>query len=184
MYDAEKNLIRHYDENIVYYSPAGDIALAHVEVYPKQDDKILDIGCGDGRLLLNLPSGISYLGVDYSENRIRKARVSYPSATFICQDIYEFLENDNGTYNLIACFEVLEHLVEPQRLIELAMKRLDKNGVFFGSVPVNMPYIAHLQVYKDIESVREAFQPEFCTEAGGHFWFKRYINTWSSKPKE
>ena len=171
MYDEENKLIKHYDKNIVYYSPAGSVALARVEVFPKQDDKILDLGCGDGRLLSSLPKGISYLGVDYSENRIKKAKENYPEADFVCRNIYEFLESDTDTYNLIACFELLEHLADPKRLVTLAMKRL--NGTFFGSVPVNMPYVAHLQVYREITEVKEVFQPDFCIEAGGHFWFKR-----------
>lgn len=51
--------------------------LEFIKNYAKDRDKILDFGCGNGRLLEILPSEIDYLGVDVSQKLIDLASKSY-----------------------------------------------------------------------------------------------------------
>lgn len=99
----------------------------------KAGDSILDLGCGNGRLLEALKEKeIKYLGVDNSSELIKLAQNNYPDNKFVVGDILE-LENTpdilelansrevlNGTYDFIFCLAVLQHI--PSR--ELRIKAL------------------------------------------------------------
>lgn len=53
----------------------------------KESDTVLDVGCGNGRLLLGLPKGIKYTGVDFSTVLLERAVANHPNANFIEADI-------------------------------------------------------------------------------------------------
>jgi len=171
MYEKEQKLLKHYNKHLSYSSTAGGFALSTLEI-SLTTGSLLDLGCGDGRLSGAVPEGIEYLGVDFSSGRIEKAKKNHPDRAFVCQDAYEFLEGDDGKYDFIACFEFLEHLVEPKRVLELAKVRLNDGGMIFGSVPVKMGYVAHLQVFEDAEDLKEKLDPDFWVEKNKHFWCK------------
>jgi 2-polyprenyl-3-methyl-5-hydroxy-6-metoxy-1,4-benzoquinol methylase len=174
MYEEEEKLLDHYNKHVNYSSTAGGHALRALDISLTDGGCLLDLGCGDGRLTTALPKNeyIYYRGVDFCPARIEKAKEKYPDRQFICQDVYEFLEGDEDKYDFIACFEVLEHLVEPQRVLTLARKRLKEGGMIFGSVPVDMGYIAHLQVFKNEEELKEKLNPDSWVEKNKHFWCK------------
>lgn len=71
---------------------------------------VLDVGCGDGRLLAELASttdrGPSLVGVDLDEHAIELARALVPTAQFECTDVSEL----DGEYDAVTCIETLEHL--------------------------------------------------------------------------
>lgn len=55
----------------------------------KNKDRILDVGCGEGRLLNNLGTGVDYTGIDFSKKMIEIAKKRYGSKNhkFIIGDI-------------------------------------------------------------------------------------------------
>ena len=171
MYEKEEKLLKHYNKRLNYSSTAGGGALGTLKM-SLTTGSLLDLGCGDGRLAKVIPKEMKYLGVDFSSGRIEKARKNHPDRKFICQDAYKFLEGDDGRYDFIACFEFLEHLVTPKRVLTLARARLSNGGVIFGSVPVNRGYFAHLQVFKDEEELKEKLDPDSWVEKNKHFWCK------------
>ncbi len=73
--------------------------------------RVLDIGCGNGRLLQVLPGDIQYLGVDLSAKLVREARKSYPGKRFITGDFlslpYAKLSKD---YDFVFAIAVFHHL--------------------------------------------------------------------------
>jgi SAM-dependent methyltransferase len=48
---------------------------------------VLDVGCGNGRLLLGLPQDINYTGIDISSTLIKNAFAGHPQAKFLETDI-------------------------------------------------------------------------------------------------
>lgn len=74
---------------------------------------VLDVGCGQGSLLLDIMAehpDIEPHGVDISPTAIEFARRKVPNGTFGLLDlVHEALP---GTYDLVICSEVLEHIVE------------------------------------------------------------------------
>lgn len=78
----------------------------------KTEDKILDLGCGNARLLANLPPGVSYLGLDNSAEliKINQGRSSSPQTTFVLGDILRLDDFKPGDFNFIFCLAVFHHL--------------------------------------------------------------------------
>ncbi|MFA6995543.1 MAG: class I SAM-dependent methyltransferase [Patescibacteria group bacterium] len=104
----------------------------------RDGDKILDVGCGNGRLLETLKDkNISYLGVDNSEELIKIARQNYPDYKFLVGDILSLQTITKDSFDYIFCVAVLPHIpskkLQIQALEELR-GRLNLGGVIILSV--------------------------------------------------
>ncbi|MCD6051382.1 MAG: arnC 3 [Verrucomicrobia bacterium] len=76
---------------------------------------VLEIGCGDGELLVHLHAG-SKTGVDLSEAQLAHARARIPEGTFIAQ-AGELLDLQ-ATFDVIILSETLDLSADVQRLLE------------------------------------------------------------------
>lgn len=73
--------------------------------------KVLDIGCGNGRLLYVLPQNIEYIGVDLSRNLVREARRLHPGRKFITGDFLSLpLDKLGKDYDFLFAIAVFHHL--------------------------------------------------------------------------
>ena len=102
--------------------------------------RVLDLGCGDGRLwefLRERVPGLAYLGVDASRELLEHAHARAPSpdcawleADFVAQSLPQpVLE---ARYDLICLFGVLHHVPSQARRVQLLRElaaRLDTDGV-------------------------------------------------------
>jgi 2-polyprenyl-3-methyl-5-hydroxy-6-metoxy-1,4-benzoquinol methylase len=83
----------------------------------RDGDSVLDVGCGNGRLIENLKNkSVNYLGVDNSEELIKLAGINYPDKNFKVLDILK-LETLNQKFDLVISVAVLHHL--PSRDLRL-----------------------------------------------------------------
>lgn len=84
--------------------------------------KIFEVGCGEGHvtnvLLERTKAKID--AIDISETILDLARSSVNSnrVTFECKNIYT-IDGENRSADLVVCCEVLEHLEDPQRGLEI-----------------------------------------------------------------
>lgn len=165
-YKREEELIQHYDSNLKYYSPVSDEKYFR-QVFKKfnikidQKSRVLDIGCGDGRVFNYVKQASSYVGVDYSVKRIEKASNLYnmfDNCNFIQSCVREYVNNTNINFDIVTSFEFFEHIIEPQCIIETILNKCDKVKIV-ASLPVNLPYKAHLSVWKNIDEVRSSLSP-------------------------
>lgn len=92
--------------------------------YVKPGDKVLDLGCGNGRLAsLFSDAKISYLGIDNSEELIKIAREKYqndPAVKFEVGDASN-LSTVDGNFNVVFMIAVLHHI--PDRKLRLQILR-------------------------------------------------------------
>ena len=74
--------------------------------------RVLDVGCGSGRLLSELSKRkIDYLGLDFSEVLLQQAKKSFPKERFLLRDITtEDGWQRVGEYDAIFCLGVLHHI--------------------------------------------------------------------------
>ncbi len=176
-YPKESALIGHYDTHLDYESSADrfvlELLLRTFSVSIPPETHVLDLGCGDGRLGLALADlGAQVEGVDYSLPRIQRARERATAeelgCTFHHKDLHSFLDEATSSYDVILAFEVLEHLEEPEVVLARARALLAPGGVLLGSVPLNHPYEAHLQVFADLDEVRRRLAPHRFLVRHGH----------------
>lgn len=84
-------------------------------------DTIIDIGCGSARKLMAL-QGFRKIGVDFGPN-LRYCTRSYPTETWIEADLASARDlaivDDVVARSVIICADVIEHLVDPTRLLTL-----------------------------------------------------------------
>jgi SAM-dependent methyltransferase len=73
--------------------------------------KVLDVGCGNGRLLKILAEQeVKYVGVDQSESLIKICQEKYPEYKFAVEDILNLGELPDFDFDYVFCIAVLHHL--------------------------------------------------------------------------
>lgn len=110
------------------------------ELQPK---RVLDLGCLDGSLVLslfnNVPSIEKGMGIDLSQEGVdlatQRASLHGFPAEFVKQDIESWMEQTDEQFDLITCFEVMEHVKDPELVIKLIDKVLAPEGTVLISTP-------------------------------------------------
>ncbi len=91
--------------------------------YTRSGDKILDVGCGNGRLYdVFKEKDINYSGIDNSEQLIKIAKEKFPETDFHVADILKIPFPDNS-FDKVYCIAVLHHIPSKQLRTE-ALKEL------------------------------------------------------------
>lgn len=98
---------------------------------------VLDAGSGEGygaAMLAGVAESVT--AVDYSPAAVEHARRSYPrkNLTFDIADLRD-LEGVSGPFDLVTCFEVIEHLTEHDALLEALATRTRPGGTLLLSTP-------------------------------------------------
>jgi len=104
-----------------------------VDSFVKSGDSVLDIGCGNGRMLEVLDNkNVSYTGIDSSSELIKLA--SQQGGTFMVKDILKM--DFNQEFDVVFAFAVLNH-IPSHKLRLLAMQKiyqsLKPGGLFICS---------------------------------------------------
>ncbi|MBT3292680.1 class I SAM-dependent methyltransferase [Candidatus Peregrinibacteria bacterium] len=94
--------------------------------------KVLDIGCGNGRLFpfLRDEFNVSYTGMDNSKELIEIAKKRYPEASFEVADALA-LPYEDETFDFVTSFAVLHHIpgeLNRQKFVEEITRVLKPNG--------------------------------------------------------
>ena len=133
--------------------------------------RVLDCACGVGygseRLARAGDGSHSVTGVDIDPAAIEYARSNYRSERidFLCADGTRF---DSEPFDLIVSFETIEHVPDPDALIDNFARLLKADGILVASVPVTPsvdvnPY--HLHDFTQA-SFRRMFDERGFTEMG------------------
>jgi 2-polyprenyl-3-methyl-5-hydroxy-6-metoxy-1,4-benzoquinol methylase len=106
---------------------------AYVQQYvrPREEDRILDIGCGPADVLASLPLGVRYEGFDLSATYIEQARRRWKNrGTFHCARVDASNLAEPGAYDLVLSYGVLHHLDDHEAvaLFQLAWHALKPGG--------------------------------------------------------
>ncbi len=99
-------------------------------------DTVLDVGCGDGRLLVELVRRLpcsELHGIDTDERAVRLARVFAPEAHVAVQRVEDVEER----FDLVTCVETLEHIVDDDEVAFLTAvaDRVAPGGRLVVTVP-------------------------------------------------
>lgn len=123
----------------------GDMALKRrakkiiLAVDPQKNEKILDIGCGDGyylHLLSNSGVPLQLTGTDYDEVGLEKARKNLGKKIPLYQgDLMKKLPFKTGQFNKATMSEVAEHLPDDVKGLKEVHRILKKGGTLVLTVP-------------------------------------------------
>jgi malonyl-CoA O-methyltransferase len=140
-YDTDENLTRDLDERVTREVLAG-----------RRFHSILEIGCGTGK---NTPFlsriGTKVLAVDFSPGMIGKAREKVRAANvrFSVADLTRKWPCDDGSFDLIVCSLVLEHIQDLSFIFSEACRVLEEKGGFL---------IDELHPFRQYEGKKARFQ--------------------------
>jgi SAM-dependent methyltransferase len=132
---------RHYTDS--YHrliSQAGETSPRRWEAHGKkltqykQSGAVLDLGCSSGAFLESL-KGESWerYGIEMSAECARRAEARTGAHVFV-GDITE-APFPAASFDVITCFDVLEHLYEPRRVLAKVREWLRPGGIFYVQVP-------------------------------------------------
>ncbi len=99
--------------------------------------RVLDVGSGEGYgAALLSRAAQEVVGIDYSPAAIEHARGAYSrdGLSFELVDIREFALQD-GMFDVVTCFEVIEHVEDHDALLEAIVQRLHPDGTLLLSTP-------------------------------------------------
>ena len=99
-------------------------------------DKVLDVGCGNGRLIYEISQkcNIQAFGVDISPNMIAECKVRYKGITFEVSN-GEQLDFNDGSIDMVTICCVLHHLNNAQNFIKEANRILKIGGTLIICEP-------------------------------------------------
>ena len=103
--DRVKNYIRHF--GTPQNPEKKHEARMEVASYLVEGDSVLDVGCGVGHFYPWV-KGMDYLGIDLSEDMLRKAREFNPNGKFEYGDVYDL--SKFRVFDSVVCLSLLIHL--------------------------------------------------------------------------
>lgn len=114
--------------------PVTDVYLRKL----KKGQSVLDIGCGNGKLISGLGEGVTYTGTDFSKTLLAEAKQLYPGRDFRFGNVASPEHwQDLGEYEAIFCVAVLHHIPEHEQqvfVLREAKKHLKNDGFLYLSV--------------------------------------------------
>lgn len=105
--------------------------------------RLLDVGCGDGALSALVQGKVAEVhGMEWSESAIEKARARGVQVRK-CDLNRDPFPYDDSWFDAVACLDVIEHVLEPRRLLHEIHRVLRPGGVLVLTTP-NLRYVYFL----------------------------------------
>jgi ubiquinone/menaquinone biosynthesis C-methylase UbiE len=101
-------------------------------------ERVLDVGCGEGRMIHDLvveTPGLRVTGIDDDTPKLKEGwrRNAHPRIRFEVADVYK-LPFPDSHFDLVTAFSVLEHLEDPHAAL-MEIRRVCSPGWLIASVP-------------------------------------------------
>jgi 2-polyprenyl-3-methyl-5-hydroxy-6-metoxy-1,4-benzoquinol methylase len=125
-----------------YASTRDDI----VDALPRPIGAVLDVGCGSGGVAPGLRrAGARHLtGIELVPEQAELARERYDHV--VAAPVEEALGGLDGLFDTILCLDVLEHLVDPERVL----RELHRVAAPSARLQVSLPNARHVSLMKDL----------------------------------
>lgn len=119
------------------------------------DISFADFGCSNGYVTNILAQRFSVErphGFEYEEEHLQKARQDYPHIAFASINLNS--PTPSGSFDLVTCFETLEHVGELENALDHLLSSTRKGGLLVLSVPIEIgprglaKYLAKTVIYR------------------------------------
>jgi 2-polyprenyl-3-methyl-5-hydroxy-6-metoxy-1,4-benzoquinol methylase len=117
-----------------------------VDALPRPIGSVLDVGCGSGGVGAGLRrAGATHLtGIEVVPEQAELARAHYDHV--VAAPVEAALEELDGPFDTILCLDVLEHLVDPERV----MRDLHRVAAPGARLQVSLPNARHVSLLTDL----------------------------------
>ncbi len=122
----------------------------------------LDIGCREGSFTISLArKGYQSFGIDISFSYLEQARSflnkepqDIQNRVRYLQAWAEYLPFKDGQFQTVLLGEILEHVINPRRVLEEALRVLSSGGIIYISVPAFIDYFIknnpeHVRIFSE-----------------------------------
>ena len=130
-YDAQ--YFNSFADRIPWYRDIIASRMASIVRQVATGGRLLELGCGDGRLLALLAKDFDVTGIDISEFAIARARQRLPNANLLVGDVAACALDCR--YGVVLALNLLEHLPDPAAVMMRVGDMLEENGKFIFAVP-------------------------------------------------
>lgn len=116
---------------------------------PLKEKNVVDIGCGGGILSESMAKrGANVTGVDLSEKALKVADLhSLETGVRVRYELIaaeELAEREAGTFDIVTCMEMLEHVPDPAAIVAACAKLAKPGGrIFFSTINRNPKAYLH-----------------------------------------
>ena len=97
---------------------------------------VLDVGCGNGRLLYGVKDTCEVFGIDISPVAIERMKKEY-GIDGLAMDIYD-MDKLEQKFDFVVINHTLEHLWRDEDVVRLSFNRLNDGGHLYVAVPNNI----------------------------------------------
>jgi 2-polyprenyl-3-methyl-5-hydroxy-6-metoxy-1,4-benzoquinol methylase len=108
----------------------------------KSNGRLLEIGCGKAGFLHLAEGRFDVQGIDISHAAINAIRPHFGERVSVLN--VEQRPLPGSGYDVIAAFNILEHLHQPHKVVDKLFRALSAGGLLFGSVPNNFGPVGRL----------------------------------------
>ena len=124
---------------------------------------VLDLGSGEGygaAILAQVANSVT--GIEIDADSVEHARRRYRAANleFMCGSVLDLEHRHDASFDLIVCFEMIEHIGEQDSLVASARRLLKSDGLFLVSTPDREIY-SEASDYHNPFHVKEMNRREF-----------------------
>lgn len=134
----------YHSKNLQYFQGTRNDVVA---LLPTGPNKVLELGCGVGRTLLNARErgkASEIVGIDIISATTEQEKLD----NYIQADIDNLeLPYPAGYFDTIICADVLEHLVDPWKAISELLPFLRSGGTIVASLPNARDYLLFIAVF-------------------------------------
>lgn len=153
-------------------------------INPIKGGKVLDVGCADGvfsKVILDKTKAEELIGIDVVKTSIAWAKKHWRKSKkmkFMVGDA-ENLDFKSNTFDAVFCFEVLEHVHNPEKVLQEFKRVMKKGGYGVFLVPSDsllfrtiwflwLNFYPRGWVWKEthIQTYRNNYLPKMCKKAG------------------
>jgi len=132
--------------------------------------RLLDVACGQGRLILYGPfPGLEFYGIDVSRSSLAEAR-GRGYAHVVEVNVAHRLPFPDEAFDVIVLSHILEHLREPRNLVAEAFRMLRPGGLLVVGVPICLGWTRLLRIHL-VPLLFPAKRPEVLATRFGHVQF-------------
>lgn len=143
--NAARRLIEWTGERCVPWTDDLQVIYEHYHRYAFASEfadgkRVLDLASGEGygaAMLARVAADV--VGVDIDESSVEHARYTYSAVRNLRFERASITDSDSfrefGTFDLITCFEALEHVSEQEQLLQIVTEHLRPDGLFLVSTP-------------------------------------------------